>query len=145
MFVCYRMVQSWGNLAVGRRREEVGRPKLVVAKEWPRQIVITGEATAAEVPRFFQHTTAEPASWLVDLDHRGWVGLGWRRVKLRLCASLLALSSSTDWVSCNEEVANARAQYSLIQKWTQPVVPLYCHLMPLAGSFVSIAQKLYPD
>ena len=38
-----------------------------------------------------------------------------RRVKLGLCASLLALSSSTDWVSCNEEVTDARAQYSFIK------------------------------
>ena len=55
-----------------------------------------------------------------------------RRVKLGLCASLLAPSSTTDWVSCNEEVANARAQSNLIQRSTQPVVPLYCHLMPFA-------------
>ena len=33
-----------------------------------------------------------------------------RRVKLGHCASLLAPSSTTDWVSCNEEVANARAR-----------------------------------
>ena len=39
-----------------------------------------------------------------------------RRVKLGLCASLLAPSSTTDWVSCNEEVANARAQNNLIQR-----------------------------
>ena len=55
-----------------------------------------------------------------------------RRVKLGHCASLLAPSSTTDWVSCTEEVANARAQYNLIQRLTQPVAPLYCHMMPFA-------------
>ena len=52
-----------------------------------------------------------------------------RRVKLGHCASVLAPSSTTDWVSCNEEVANARAQNNLVQRLTQPVVLLYCHMI----------------
>ena len=55
-----------------------------------------------------------------------------RRVKLGLCASLLAPSSTTNWVSWIEEMANARAQNNLIQRLTQPEVPLYCHMMPFA-------------
>ena len=44
-------------------------------------------------------------------------------MKLGHCASLLALSSTADWVSCNEEVAVAWAQNNLIQRSTQPAVP----------------------
>ena len=155
MFVCYRMVQSWRNLAVGRRREEVGRPKLVVAKEWPRQIVITGEATAAEVPRFFQHTTAEPASWLVDLDHRGWVGFSnfknWRfpykqgnsgSSHVSICLPTeLGLNTNPvppvvgGWSTGIEDSGKYRRQETeLVQA-----------LNSGHGSFVSIAQNLYPD
>ena len=63
-----------------------------------------------------------------SLEIQVWRRRRRRRVKLGHCASLLAPSSTTYWVSCNEEVADARAQYNLIQRLTQPVVPLYCHM-----------------
>ena len=53
-----------------------------------------------------------------------------KRVQLGHCASLLAPSSTAGWVSCNEEVAKARAHYNLIiEIFTQSAVPLYCHLV----------------
>ena len=55
-----------------------------------------------------------------------------RRVKLGLCASLLAPSSTTNWVSWIEEMAKARAQNNLILRLPQSEVPLYCHMMPFA-------------
>ena len=53
-----------------------------------------------------------------------------KRVQLEHCASLLAPSSNAVWVSCNREVANARAHYNrIIQRFTQSAVPLFCHLI----------------
>ena len=40
-----------------------------------------------------------------------------KRVKLRQCASLLAPSSTADWVSCNEEMAEARPKET--ESWRQ--------------------------
>ena len=53
-----------------------------------------------------------------------------KRVQLEHCASLLAPSSNAVWVSCNREVANARAHYNrIIEIFTQSAVPLFCHLI----------------